>query len=281
MKKPAKKLCAVTVTFLFVFGTILTARAADVDQWASNVIGFSTEWSRPAWSAEQALGEPNTLHYGDISTAWAPSPQNGSLEYLTLGFPVPVHADGVTIRETCGNGFVYRIDVIDADGAYHTVWTGADPSLPGAPADFEVAWTETSFLVYGVKIYVDTNHDMGTWEEIDAVQLHGSDSPTLVEMASLTATPSGNGVLIEWQTTSEIDNVGFHLWRSRAGNGKYKRITSQIVPAQGSAVMGSFYAFEDENVLPGKRYFYKLEDMDSSGATTLHGPVKARIPNER
>jgi hypothetical protein len=43
----------------------------------------------------------------------------------------------------------------------------------------------------------------------------------------------------------------------------------------GSAVSGSDYEFVDQWVLNGKRYFYLLEDIDSSGISTFHGPVKA------
>jgi superfamily II DNA or RNA helicase len=32
-------------------------------------------------------------------------------------------------------------------------------------------------LVKGLKVYTDTDHDLGAWEEIDAIQLHGSTDP--------------------------------------------------------------------------------------------------------
>jgi len=63
------------------------------------------------------------------------------------------------------------------DNTLHTVWTGVDTSQPGSPVDFLATWSPTSYLVKGVKIYVDTNHDTN-WEEIDAVQLHGATAAT-------------------------------------------------------------------------------------------------------
>ncbi len=45
----------------------------DGSMWASSVLGFSSQWSDTAWSAFQALGEPDTMTYGDINTAWATS----------------------------------------------------------------------------------------------------------------------------------------------------------------------------------------------------------------
>ncbi|MCZ6782159.1 MAG: PEP-CTERM sorting domain-containing protein [Proteobacteria bacterium] len=81
-------------------------------------------------------------------------------------------ATGATVRETWGNGFVFQIDVLDLSDVLHTVWTGTDPSLPGTPVDFVTSWTQTSFLVKGLKIYVDPLLDTD-WEEIDSVLLSG------------------------------------------------------------------------------------------------------------
>ena len=85
-----------------------------------------------------------------------------------------MYATGVTIWQTLGNGFVTNVDVVDTNDELHDVWSGTDPSLPGTPIDFEAHWPETEYLVKGVKITVDTDHNLDTWEEIDAVQLHGS-----------------------------------------------------------------------------------------------------------
>jgi RHS repeat-associated protein len=143
-------------------------------QWATSVLGFSSQFSGGAWSAAQALGPPNTFAYGDIGTAWAPGPRNGTKEFITLGYDTPVHAMGVTIRETLGNGFVYQVDVLDVNNVLHTVWAGVDPSQPGTPVDYVVTFPITPYLVKGVKVYVDTDHNLNTWEEIDAVALHSA-----------------------------------------------------------------------------------------------------------
>jgi hypothetical protein len=170
-----------TCTVRLVAASVLTvflvvgrpAQAQTISQWADKVLGFSTQYSPNNWSAEQTLGPPNTTSYGDRPTAWAPSYENGTLEYVTVGFLDPVYATGVTVRENLGNGFVTKVDVVDASDTLHTVWTGTDPSAPGALADFTVTWTRTAYTVKGVKIYVNTSHNLNTWEEIDAIQLHG------------------------------------------------------------------------------------------------------------
>ena len=142
-------------------------------QWGSYVIDKSSQYTDTDWSAEQALGEPDTLVYGDHETAWAAALENGGPEFLSIGYVTPVYASGVMVRETNGNGFVRQIDVIDEDGESHVVWSGFDPSEPGTPANFQVDFPLTGYLVTGVTVHIDGLHDLGVWEEIDAVQLIG------------------------------------------------------------------------------------------------------------
>jgi hypothetical protein len=169
------------ITSVLVAGAALfasgAAQATPVLQYASTVINFSTQYNASTWAAAQVLGAPDRPTYGDFAGAWAPAPQNGSLEFISVGFDTAVYANGATIREVFGNGFVYQVDVIDTLGALHTVWSGVDGSAPGTPVDFALTWNTTSYLVKGLKVYTDTNHNMGAWEEIDSIQLAGSSTP--------------------------------------------------------------------------------------------------------
>ncbi|QEF97271.1 Thermophilic serine proteinase precursor [Stieleria maiorica] len=142
-------------------------------QYASTVIDYSSQYSAFGWSAADALGQPDTFAYGDARTAWAPRYANSGDQSLTLGFDTPVHASGVVIRETFGNGFVRTVEVRDSvSGQFHVMPIGPDPSQPGTPVDYEVAWPLTSFTVDAVRITIDTTHSSG-YEEIDAVRLRG------------------------------------------------------------------------------------------------------------
>jgi len=55
----------------------------------------------------------------------------------------------------------------------------------------------------------------------------------------------------------------------------FQKMNESFIPALGSPTAGSEYDFVDEWVLNGKRYFYLLEDIDTNGISTFHGPVKA------
>ncbi len=101
--------------------------------------------------------------------------------------------------------------------------------------------------------------------------------PTLVNLTRFDATPQGSAVQVEWETSAEIDNAGFHLWRSKTEDREYTRITDNLIAAQGGATFGAIYSYEDYDVIFGKTYYYKLEDIDYNGVSTFHGPVSAWV----
>ena len=80
---------------------------------------------------------------------------------------------------------------------------------------------------------------------------------------------------LKWQTASELDNLGFHLYRSSVKDGPYERITSHAIPGLGSSPVGAKYSYRDSGLTNGKIYFYKLEDIETTGRKEMHGPVSA------
>ncbi len=47
-------------------------------------------------------------------------------------------------------------------------------SQAGSPVDASFSWGKTSFQTVGLKLYVNTDHNVGAWEEIDSVKLLGT-----------------------------------------------------------------------------------------------------------
>jgi MSHA biogenesis protein MshQ len=189
----------------------ISAGGSTLDQYAISVDDFSSEWSFDGpedYRAVQVLGAPDTNSYGDIKTAWSPENENGNTEHITVSFGTSVYASGVTIRETWGNGFVTQIDVVDLSNTLHTVWSGIDPSSPGSPVDFLATWPQTSYLVNGIKITTDTDHNLSTWEEIDSIQLHGlTAGPTSAQFSVNTSTTAADGESFNVLITSADANV--------------------------------------------------------------------------
>ncbi len=100
--------------------------------------------------------------------------------------------------------------------------------------------------------------------------------PTGVELASLAAYPGRGSILVQWETASEVDNLGFHVWRATSANGQRKRLTAQIIPGQApGSTSGGHYQYLDETALPGLTCYYWVEQVGVDGLTDLHGPISA------
>ncbi|CAN2039328.1 putative pectate lyase C (modular protein) [Candidatus Magnetomoraceae bacterium gMMP-15] len=98
-----------------------------------------------------------------------------------------------------------------------------------------------------------------------------STDPLLVTLISFTAKSYPDHVLLNWQTASEIDNAGFHIWRSETKNGNYTRITDNIIPSYAlGSVSGAEYVYEDRDVVAGQTYYYKLEDIEYDNDSNFH-----------
>lgn len=105
-------------------------------------------------------------------------------------------------------------------------------------------------------------------------------TPTAVELARFEAQASGDAVHLEWETASELDNLGFHLYRARSvqpgpANPTWTRLNAALIPAQApGSPAGARYAWRDRPPRSGLVYFYWLEDVDLYGISTLHGPIR-------
>jgi hypothetical protein len=100
--------------------------------------------------------------------------------------------------------------------------------------------------------------------------------PTAAELARFEATAQSGGILLEWETLSETDNLGFHLYRSEAPDGPRTRLNRDLISGQApGSPEGAAYTWLDDTVRPGMTYYYWLEDVDIYGRATEHGPVLA------
>jgi hypothetical protein len=144
-------------------------------EWAIQATASSTyndAQGTASYSANQAAGAPNVDTYSDNGDAWAPKTPDGGIEWLDLKYPKPVYASEVRVRESCGSGAVIKIEVFDEKGGAHSVWQGNDPTKD--LNYFIVKFPKTAFKADRVKVTLATNVVPG-WNEIDAVQLVGTD----------------------------------------------------------------------------------------------------------
>ncbi len=81
---------------------------------------------------------------------------------------------------------------------------------------------------------------------------------------------------ITWDTPLSVMSTGFNLYRATAPGCPYTKNNAALIAAEGDPVAGASYSFLNKGLAAGT-YYYKLEDVDYYGVTTLHGPVSAAV----
>jgi hypothetical protein len=128
----------------------------------------------PSWSPGQSAGAPDTAAHGDFATAWASANPDGGKEWLQLSYPTATEIKQVVIHETYNPGAVSRVLALMPDGSEQVLWEGVEQvSNPGQKMDsvFEVP---PGIRSDRLRVELDTKRVAG-WNEIDAVELIGSD----------------------------------------------------------------------------------------------------------
>ena len=151
---------------------------------------------------------------------------------------------------------------------------GDGPSLTPTFTAFSanIAGTGTSM---SLRITIDRLND---GDEDIAFDYFRIETPTAVKLASFSATPVEGGIEVTWETATELDNLGFNLYRSTTPQGPFDQLNDTLIPTQNPGqVLGATYTWLDEGVASGGTYYYLLEDVDINGVITSHGPVSASM----
>lgn len=102
-------------------------------------------------------------------------------------------------------------------------------------------------------------------------------NPTAVDLKSFTATAGFKTAQLTWTTTTEVDNLGFNLYRAEQVDGPKAKLNEELIPtlAPPGSSFGADYTYTDTGLSPLATYYYWLEDVDISGNAEMHGPVEA------
>ncbi len=220
-------------------------------------------------------------------------------------------ADGVAFAETTSDDAYIIALYGDADDFVNVYWDAPniirmEYSMGGATASG--TWNAAGVITRGTQYAVQLDYTglgnmtlmIGGITRITLASIpaafgtapddvfHGSDStganqgdatfanyPTAVTLTSFEARGADHAVELRWETASELDNLGFHLYRATSEHGSYLRVTTSVIPGLGSSPVGARYLYRDTGLSPGTTYYYELEDIETSGKTKRHGPVSA------
>ena len=118
-------------------------------------------------------------------------------------------------------------------------------------------------------------------EDVDPTNNADSDpaeiaTPTAVTFLEFKGTAIKYGAVLDWTTASELNNIGFKIYRSgqRDGTKKLVRFVSSKEPL---STQGFSYTETITGLQAQKVYFFWIADIDdATGAETLVGPIKVR-----
>ncbi len=104
--------------------------------------------------------------------------------------------------------------------------------------------------------------------------------PLPVELSAFHTAAKEGEVVLSWTTESELNSLGFFIYRSVTAENGYERLNSHIIAAAGFCVERRDYSFVDDSVQPHVTYFYKLHQLDKSGTGRWFGPVSVTVTEQ-
>lgn len=101
-------------------------------------------------------------------------------------------------------------------------------------------------------------------------------APTAADLVSFTGRTTDKGVNLKWQTGTELNTVGFNVWR-KAGKQDWKLVSASALEAKNlGSVNGAKYAFTDATAKVGKTYRYKLQVLNTSGESDWSAVIRVK-----
>ncbi len=186
---------------------------------------------------------------------------------ITPGVPV-------TVRWTSPAG--YSVDHVDVH------WTHDDGEtwMPVAEGIADIGYTLwiTPIEQYDdcrvmVTLYKENGEDIGIGMSPDQFIIA---FPVAVAISRFHGEAGEGGVVLKWETSSEVNTTGFNLLRSEEEDGDYDLVTKEYVPAKGLA-SGADYEYSDEEVSINTTYWYVLKEVSGEDSKLVFGPYKVIV----
>jgi len=213
-------------------------------------------------------------------------------EYITGVYDLPVFSTGGAANRASAT--VYSVEITIATDKKVTIkWKPAGGSWATLLDQYQCTLTCPAYAKFG---FAGSTGSLYSYNEIRNFEVRPLEDPTLIELSSFDASWQPEGVAVSWVTDTEIDNAYFDLYRAESikafpkrfkgfrekskkyftknwmRTGPFEKINAAPIPAEGIAPFGTSYEYLDTDVEHGKRYWYKLQDVDMHGTATQHGP---------
>ncbi len=102
------------------------------------------------------------------------------------------------------------------------------------------------------------------------------DTPLPVELTSFLVENKGNGVLLKWQTATEVNNYGFEVQRANLSGQRSKFEKIGFIEGSGNSNSTRQYSFIDDAIINGK-YSYRLKQIDLNGKFEYSDEIEIEV----
>ncbi|MEJ5286455.1 MAG: hypothetical protein CH6_2219 [Candidatus Kapaibacterium sp.] len=164
-----------TIIALLLF-ILLNKSFAEI-QWASYVVGYSSELGVKQYSIEQALGEPSVLpDFGFTPCAWTPRyVRSKTVEYIHLGFSNPQQVRTIIVNLNNSPDCIYQIYLYDENNKKYLAYNKQFFEIKGAKGVlFKEVIEKTNYKVKSIQIFFKTN-TLNDFLQVDAVGISSED----------------------------------------------------------------------------------------------------------
>jgi hypothetical protein len=104
------------------------------------------------------------------------------------------------------------------------------------------------------------------------------DNPLPVELAAFEALADYRQVTLNWTTASELNNLGFNLYRQDTESKTWTLVNDELIAGQGNTSSATDYSYSDAKVAAGATYKYKLESVSANGVSVEEKVTEVVVP---
>jgi hypothetical protein len=217
-----------------------------------------------AGSASMKMTMTGTGNFGSsssscVTAAIAAGPHDVSLSYLTSDTRV----SSVELAARFFSGANCTGLFSDAGSGTQTTANGAWNAFLGT-----ITSPAASSAVFALNM---TTSVAGTTPSVNIDNVDFESEVVAVTLASFSAARSHRGVALHWRTGTQVNELGFNVYRQQGG--RRVRVNRRLLPTIGNGA-GASYSFTDHRAPRHRALRYWLQDVDVAGTRTWHGPVR-------